>query len=160
MKWIILICLLAVATSIYPAGQLDDVPATDLTMLEKAIGPERAKALGLAKLTQAEVAEWMKLIKSTSPSSLESSAAAYMKNAGWEGIVYNGDTSQGGKTYAVFTFGLLNDSYAVEKPILISLLPGQYFAKVSILGDGLDRIIDARGREHQFLLDKWIKVSH
>jgi hypothetical protein len=162
MKWIFAAaCLLVAVTSIYSAGQLDEVPVPP-PPLARAFGLAKAEALGVAKLTEDEQMQWLALLRAVAGSgggTLEASAASFMKNNGWEEVVYVGDAKKEFKTYSIFTFGILGESYAVESPLMLRLSPGKYFGKISILGDGLESIVDGSGREHRFLLDKWIKVG-
>lgn len=128
--------------------------------LESIVGPQRAGELGLNKLTESEKSAWLRLLSSAaSSSSLGQSAIEHLKSEGWEEIVYLGDVRKEFRTYAIFKFGLLQKTYAVESPPLLNLRPGPCLGKVSVLGDGLDSILQKNGREHRFYVDKWIEVE-
>jgi hypothetical protein len=149
MKWTTAFFLLVVAQV-----------ASAQSALEKALGPEKSAALGIGKLTAQEQSAWLALLRSMGGgNSLGDSAAAYLKAEGWDEVEYVGQARREYKTYAVFRFGFLGEAYAVEAPLMLSLTPGKYFGKVSVLGDQLNSIIDRSGSEHSFLLDKWIKVG-
>lgn len=100
----------------------------------------------------------LRSVARTGTAVLEGSASAYMQAQGWRKAHYEGDVFKGGLTYFLFTFGLMGRTYAIEKPLLLRLTVGQVYAKISLFNDGLDSVIDPLGREHRFLLDRWILV--
>jgi hypothetical protein len=159
MRAIITACLFIIATSIYPAGQLEDGPTPPQTPLAKAFGQAKADALGASKLTDAEQMQWLAVLRSVSGGTLEISAVSYMQNEGWKEVTFRGSAERDYKTFYVFDLGGFSRSYAVEKPFGLTLRPGKYFAKTKSIIGGLDSLIDANGREHRFHFAEWIELE-
>lgn len=155
MKWVVFFSLVGLSTYLYAVGQLEDEP----TPLVKVVGVAKAESLGISKLTLEEQSRWLAFLRVIGGSStLDTSVKSYMRNQGWTEVLYKGDVTKDGKTYAIFSYGLISTSYAVEKPFTLTLVPGEYFAKPKLVLGGLEAIIDHRGREHQFLFDEWIRL--
>ncbi|MBK8093051.1 MAG: hypothetical protein IPK32_13950 [Verrucomicrobiaceae bacterium] len=129
------------------------------TPLEKSLDPKRVSALGLHKLSAEEQAEWVKLLNRISArKEADSSASKYLEAQGWERVTYHGEKKSNFQSYSIFSFGLSQRTCAVKTPLFLLLLPGDCWAKVSPLGDGLDSVIMTDGKEHRFFLDEWIEL--
>ncbi len=121
-------------------------------------GQSQLDRMGFQKLSETEksrLAEF--LIRITSSTSLSDVALDRMSRDGWSPVAVLGTVRRGSTELIVVEISPLQ-KWAIEAPIAGAFPKGRYWARTSIL-NGVDDIIDARGREHSLLLNERFEIK-